>query len=136
MSITPVEKRKPTFITVEQLRPDSSGHNLAVKVVERKIVLNRPGGRGPATKIAECLVGDATGVIVFTARNEQVDMLEPGKYVILRNGRIDMFKGSMRLAVDKWGKIDPAEGSSFETKLDKNLSLVEYELVQVPANAT
>lgn len=131
-----LEKRKPTFTTIEQLRPDTTGHNLTIKVVERKVVLNRPGGRGPATKIAECLLGDATGVIVFTARNEQVDQLEPGSYAVLRNAKIDMFKGSMRLAVDKWGKIDAAVGDvSFKPKLDNNLSLVEYELVQVPANA-
>lgn len=28
----PIEKRKPVFTTVDQLRPDSTGHNLTVKV--------------------------------------------------------------------------------------------------------
>lgn len=27
-----IEKRKPVFTTVDQLRPDTSGHNLTVKV--------------------------------------------------------------------------------------------------------
>lgn len=51
--------------------------------------------------------------------------------VILRNAKIDMFKGSMRLAVDKWGRVELTEPASFTVKEDNNLSLVEYELVNV-----
>ncbi|KAJ0989089.1 hypothetical protein J5N97_007445 [Dioscorea zingiberensis] len=81
--------------------------------------------------IAECLIGDETGTIIFTARNEQVELLKPGTTVILRNAKIDMFKGSMRLAVDKWGRVEVAEPAEFTVKEDNNLSLVEYELVNV-----
>ena len=58
-----------------------------------------------------------------------VDLLKPDATVILRNAKIDMFKGSMRLAVDKWGRIEATEPASFTVKEDNNLSLVEYELV-------
>ena len=58
-------------------------------------------------------------------------MMTPGATVILRNARIDMFKGSMRLAVDKWGRVEVTESATFEVKEDNNLSLVEYELVNV-----
>jgi replication factor A1 len=54
-----------------------------------------------------------------------------GVTVILRNAKIDMFKGSMRLAVDKWGRVEPAEAADFVVKEDNNFSLVEYELVNV-----
>lgn len=67
-------KRPAVFVTVEELRPGTSGHNLAVKVVNSKLVLQRPlpdGRNARQMRIAECIVGDATGVIVFTARNEQ-----------------------------------------------------------------
>ena len=60
-----------------------------------------------------------------------VDMLKPGNTVIIRNAKIDMFKGSMRLAVDKWGRVEVTEPASFDVKEDNNLSLVEYELVNV-----
>lgn len=60
-----------------------------------------------------------------------VDLLKPGATVIMRNAKIDMFKGSMRLAVDKWGRIEATEPASFTVKEDNNLSLVEYELVNV-----
>lgn len=57
--------------------------------------------------------------------------MEPGATVILRNAKIDMFKGSMRLAVDKWGRVEVTEPAAFTVKEDNNLSLVEYELVKV-----
>lgn len=59
--------------------------------------------------------------------------MKPGTTVILRNAKIDMFKGSMRLAVDKWGRIEVTEPATFTVKEDNNLSLVEYELVTVAA---
>ncbi|BAB17204.1 unknown protein [Oryza sativa Japonica Group] len=127
--------RKPVFTKVDQLKPVTSGHTLTVKVVSATPVPGRarPGVAAPSRppRIAECLIGDETGAIVFTARNEQVDLLKPGATVIMRNAKIDMFKGSMRLAVDKWGRIEATEPASFTVKEDNNLSLVEYELVNV-----
>ncbi|KAJ7552531.1 hypothetical protein O6H91_06G059400 [Diphasiastrum complanatum] len=126
--------RKPTFVKVDQLRPGTSGHTLTVKVVSSKLVLQkaRPDGtQARSVRIAECIVGDDTGVIVFTARNDQVDLLKEGATVILRNAKIDMFRGSMRLAVDKWGRIEVIEPEDFVVKEDNNLSLVEYELINV-----
>lgn len=58
-------------------------------------------------------------------------MMKPGTTVILRNAKIDMFKGSMRLAVDKWGRVEVTDPAEFVVKDDNNLSLVEYELVNV-----
>ncbi|KAK6916364.1 Cwf19-like, C-terminal domain-1 [Dillenia turbinata] len=52
----------------------------------------------------------------------------PGTMVILRNAKIDMFKGTMRLAVDKWGRVEVTKSATFAIKEDNNLSLVEYEL--------
>ncbi|RAL45043.1 unnamed protein product [Cuscuta campestris] len=144
-----VEKRKPVFVKVDSLKPGTNGHNLTVKVIN-SVPIKSNGGAGGGRRgggrfsmslnsrsavpqrIAECLVGDETGSIVFTARNDQVDTMAPGNTVIIRNAKIDMFKGSMRLAVDKWGRVEvAAEPASFDVKEDNNLSLVEYELVNV-----
>ncbi|RDX76249.1 hypothetical protein CR513_43780, partial [Mucuna pruriens] len=128
-------KRKPVFTKVDQLKPGTNGHTLVAKVLSSNTVLQK--GRPSSshnlrpTLIAECLIGDDTGTIIFTARNEQVDLMKSDNTVILRNARIDMFKGSMRLAVDKWGRIEVTEPAKFVVKEDNNLSLVEYELVNV-----
>ncbi|KAJ9169566.1 hypothetical protein P3X46_017743 [Hevea brasiliensis] len=126
--------RKPVFTKIDQLRPGTSGHTLNVKVVSTKMVLQKGRSDGPQVRqmrIAECLVGDETGMIIFTARNDQVDLMKEGTTVTLRNAKIDMFKGSMRLAVDKWGRVEVTEPASFTVKEDNNLSLIEYELVNV-----
>ncbi|KAK9922542.1 hypothetical protein M0R45_031003 [Rubus argutus] len=137
---TVTAKRKPVFIKVEQIQPGTSGHTLTVKVVSSNPVkvTSKNGGRSSLSsrplqppRIAECLVGDETGVIVFTARNDQVETMKPGTTVILRNAKIDMFKGTMRLAVDKWGRVEVTEPANFEVLESYNLSLVEYELVNV-----
>ncbi|KAL0395691.1 UNVERIFIED_CONTAM: hypothetical protein Scaly_0017500 [Sesamum calycinum] len=134
MAETKSAMRKPVFTKVDQLRPGTNGHNLVVKVVSSKLVLRKGRPDGPQVRqmrIAECLVGDETGTILFTARNEQVDLMKPDSTVTLRNAKIDMFKGSMRLAVDKWGRVEVADPAKFTVKEDNNLSLVEYELVNV-----
>ncbi|KAK9284434.1 hypothetical protein L1049_023607 [Liquidambar formosana] len=131
---TAMTKRKPVFTKVDQLKPGTSGHTLTVKVVSSDTVLQK--GRSASqhlwqTRISECLVGDETGSIVFTARNDQVDIMKPGSTVILRNAKIDMFKGRMRLAVDKWGRVEVTEPAIFEVNDGNNISVVEYELVNV-----
>jgi len=131
------------FVKVDQLKPGTKGHTLTVKVVDQNSVPQKPGAASshlrPA-RISECLVGDETASILFTARNDQVDLMKPGTTVNLRNAKIDMFKGSMRLAVDKWGRVEVVdkwgrvevtEPAEITVKEDNNLSLVEYELVNV-----
>ncbi|XP_020230950.1 uncharacterized protein At4g28440 [Cajanus cajan] len=128
-------KRKPVFTKVDQLKPGTNGHTLVAKVLSSDTVLQKPRPSSAPnlrpTLIAECLIGDDTATIIFTARNEQVDLMKAGTTVILRNAKIDMFKGSMRLAVDKWGRVEVTEPAKFVVKEDNNLSLVEYELVNV-----
>lgn len=75
-----VTKRKPVFVKVGDLKPGTNGHTLAVKVLSATTVLDkksrytssytsRPGAAH--TRISECLIGDETGTVLFTARNDQ-----------------------------------------------------------------
>jgi len=71
--------KKPAFTKVDQLRPGTSGHNVNVKIVSTKMVLQKSRADGPQARqlrISECIVGDETGVIVFTARNDQGTLLQ------------------------------------------------------------
>ena len=43
--------------------------------------------------------------------------MKPGAYVSLTNAKIEMFRGSMRLAVGQKGKVAAAEGVSFKPKV-------------------
>lgn len=61
------ELKTPLVKKISDLRPLESGITLTVKVVDAKMV----APRGRQARIAECLVGDETGMIVFVARNDQ-----------------------------------------------------------------
>ncbi|XP_047061123.1 uncharacterized protein At4g28440-like [Lolium rigidum] len=131
----PVKLRKPVFTTVDKLEPMTEGNNLVARVLSARTVLDKPLPNLTTfrrTQVAECLVGDHTGTVLFTARNHQIEMVKPGNTVIFRNARIDMFKDTMRLAVDKWGLIEVIEEpAGFKVNEDNNVSKVEYELVNV-----
>lgn len=75
-------------IKVGELRPGTSGHDVTVKVLAHKTVVDRPRGDGSNLLIAESVVGDDTGVIVFTARGKQVDALKEGAVLELRNAKV------------------------------------------------
>lgn len=123
------EQTLPEFVLVDSLRPGLANLNLVLKVVEAKEVLNKKHPDGSSTTISECVVGDASGTIILTARNRQAETCKSGTTITVRNGKIDMFKGTMRLAVDRWGSIKSADDADFAVKMDYNLSAVQYELV-------
>ncbi|RWW22509.1 hypothetical protein GW17_00013287 [Ensete ventricosum] len=64
-------KRKPVFTKVDRLKPGTTGHTLTAKVLTSKTVLYKGTADPRPIRISECLLGDETGTIVFTARNEQ-----------------------------------------------------------------
>jgi hypothetical protein len=79
---------------------------------------------------------NVVGVMVCFA--DQIDGIQVGAWLYVRNSKIEMYASHMRLAVDRWGLIEPVpakEQPKEEVNLDadKNLSQTEYELVNVPA---
>jgi hypothetical protein len=46
-----------------------------------------------------------------------VDQLQPGTAWTLRNAKVDMYRGCMRLAVDQFGKLEPSENSGIQPKV-------------------
>ena len=117
---------------MSSIEPGSSGHNLHVRVLELHNVLDKKRTDGSLIRIAEALVGDRTGTILLTLRNDQIGIVSVGASLTLRNVRVEMFKSHMRLAVDKWGVIEAAQNAVNDTvDTNNNLSAVEYELVNV-----
>ena len=57
---------------------------------------------------AECVVGDESGVLDFQARDEQLDVVQEGATITVRNGWAKVFRetGRIKLIVDKWGKVE------------------------------
>jgi len=125
------DKRQPNFSSLDSIEPESHGYNLKVKVVSSQVVVDKTLSDGSRYARALILIADSTACCVFIAINDQVEQLTVGKTYILRNSKVVMFKGWMRLEVDEWGKIEPAEiDIPTPPKGFKNMSLVEYELVK------
>ncbi|VFQ93143.1 unnamed protein product [Cuscuta campestris] len=122
------QKKQVDLTKVNQLRPSNFGLSLKVKVVSSKLIGQSGRAQG---RVAECLVGDETGIVVFTARNDQVDIMREGTTVLLTNARVDLFKGSMRLALDRYGRVEVTTDADFSVQTDNNLSLIEFERIFV-----
>lgn len=60
-----------------------------------------------------------------------MDLVKDGNTLVLSNAKIDMFKGSMRLAVDRSGRVEVSESASLSVKEDVNMSLIEFERIDV-----
>ena len=116
---------------VDSLRPGTTGLNVVVKVLDAKEGMNKKRPDGSSVRIVECTVGDASGVILFSAKNkQQVETMKVGPTVRVHNGKNDMIRGTMRLALEQWGLLkEESGGEEVLPNRDNNLSLVEYELV-------
>ncbi|KAG2498038.1 hypothetical protein HYH03_003799 [Edaphochlamys debaryana] len=119
--------------TVAAVRPDAKNLTLTVKVVNAATVVERQRGKAPSMKVAECLVADSTGVIIFVARNEQVDVAQKDATITLKGAKVEMYRGSMRLALDAAGKVESADDLQGPVNTTNNMSLLEFELVTVGA---
>lgn len=87
---------------------------------------------GSQIRQAECVVGDEQGVVDMLAINDQIDKVKVGDVITVRNGLAKVLKetGRIKLIVDKWGKVETAQGVNVgNINLANNISGVEYELV-------
>lgn len=125
--------QKAAFDFVDKVEPEQTGLNLRLKVV------SVPKETDAAGHLHELIVGDKSGIITLLLRNPSAEVKQAlsttGVPLTVRNGRITMQKGHMRLEVDKWGKLIPgADGAesafSFQPNVSNDMSATEYELVQ------
>jgi len=118
----PIVLKKPKFIKVSGIEPEARDLNLMLKSV--KCDETDPG------KAWDAVLGDDTGVVTFSLRNaDHATACKAGSSVRVQNARVLMVKGFIRIIVDKWAILKPAdEPLEVEPKLDRDLSAVEYEL--------
>lgn len=125
---------------VAKLQPGGKGYNLVLKVVDVHMVVDKKThDNASSLRVAEAIVGDDTGVIVLSAKNEQIDVVKRGATIVVRNGRVDVFNKKMRLRVDNWGLLQSFENGkksttvplsdSFTVNTENNVSQKEYETV-------
>eukprot|EP01016_Furgasonia_blochmanni_P027967 TRINITY_DN293_c0_g1_i2.p3 TRINITY_DN293_c0_g1~~TRINITY_DN293_c0_g1_i2.p3 ORF type:complete len:141 (+),score=61.18 TRINITY_DN293_c0_g1_i2:107-529(+) len=124
----PITLRDPVFINVEQIKPSSTGYNVYVKVekITEEFEVKRPEG---AFKVRDAVCGDATGIVNVRLKDKNAEFLAPGKIIAIRNGRVEVIRGNIRLEVDRWGKVTEETVSIPSVNNEKNISSIEYERV-------
>jgi len=83
---------------------------------------------GGAHRISEALVGDETGSIYLTLWDDTIDKVEEGQILNIKNAYVNLFRGSMRLNLGRFGSFERVEDAPFEeVNLDNNLSSRQFE---------
>jgi len=118
----PIKLRKPKFGKVEKIQPEARGLNFMLKAVKCE--------EKEAGKQWEAVLGDDTGVVTFSLRSaDHAAACGAGSSVRVQNARVVMVGGYIRVVIDKWAVLKPAdEPVDVTPKADKDLSAVEYEL--------
>jgi len=119
----PIQLKKPTFGKVGDIEPAGRGVNLYVKVVSAAEPVPN------SDDLVQVVVGDDTGKVTMSVRADRGKACEVGKVYRIQNAHVSMIKGFIRLSVDKWAALKPAEDQEVAKVGDKDVSAVEYELV-------
>ncbi|MCW4049774.1 MAG: hypothetical protein NWE89_08565 [Candidatus Bathyarchaeota archaeon] len=80
-------------------------------------------------RVSEALVADDTGSILLTLWDDAIDAITEDSILKLNNAYVNVFKGSMRLNLGRYGSYEEQDEDPFEdVNLDNNISdkQVEY----------
>ena len=113
---------------IGELEPQSRSVNLTAKVVSktpvREIVSRMDGSKH---RVAEALVGDDTGSILMTLWDDNIDKVNDGEIIKIKNGYVSLFRGSMRLNTGRYGSFEPSDTAIEAVNTDNNMSEKQFE---------
>lgn len=118
------EERREGPTKVGDLSTYSRGVNTVVKVVSKTEPREVTSRADQSThRVCEALVGDETGSIYLTLWDDNVDDVDEEQVLSITNGYVNLFRGSMRLNIGRYGSYEVLEEAPFEgVNLDNNLS--------------
>lgn len=126
--------REPVNVKVGELTPASRAVNVVAKVVSKSEVRNITSGRDYAAhRVCDALVGDETGCVYLTLWDDNIDKINEGDTVNIKNGYVNLFRGNIRLNVGRYGTLEVAEEAlAGEVNTENNLSTKVYEQQRRP----
>ena len=116
-------QEETSTVKISDLTPYKNRFNVSFKVIsgsEERTVNNR-NNPDESHRVKDLIVGDETAQIVLSAWDDEIDTLEVGKYFVLENGYVNVFRDSMRLARGKFGQFSTSD-VSFEPNTAVNRS--------------
>ena len=120
---------QPVDVKINELTPNSKSVNVTAKVVSKSEVRNTTSGRDYTShRVVDALVGDETGCLYLTLWDDNIEKINEGDTVNIKNGYINLFRGNMRLNIGRYGSFEIDEESSIdEVNTENNLSDKQYE---------
>jgi replication factor A1 len=121
--------RQPVDVKVGELTPDSRAVNVLAKVVSKSEIRNIAAGRdGAAHRVSDALVGDETGCVYLTLWDDNIEKVNDGDTINVKNGYINLFRGNMRLNIGRYGTLEISEQAlAGDVNTEKNMSNQVYE---------
>lgn len=124
------EERQPTAavdVKVENLDPESRQVNLTVKVVSKGQPRETTSRRdGTTHRVVDALVGDETGSVYLTLWDDNIDKVNEGDTINIKNGYVSLFRGSMRLNIGRYGSMETGDKPVENVNAENNLSNKEF----------
>lgn len=126
--------RKTSDVKVGDLTPRSKAVNVIAKVISKGEVKKVTSSRdGSSHSVCDALIGDETGCIYLTLWDENIAKVNEGETISIENGYISLFRGSMRLNIGRYGRLELAkEELTYEVNTENNLSNKVYEVQKRP----
>lgn len=115
------------MMKVGELRTYSRRVNLVGKIVEmgeEREIISRSDGR--SHRVAEALIGDETASVLLTLWDENIDRFGVGDVVQISNGYANLFRGSLRLNIGRYGTAEKVNEELEEVNTDNNISEKQY----------
>ena len=79
-------------------------------------------------RVAEALVGDETGTIYMTLWDNVLDEVQDDMVLDVKDAYVNLFKGSMRLKLGRYGSYEVIDEAPFDdVNLENNLSSKVFE---------
>jgi replication factor A1 len=79
-------------------------------------------------RVSEALIADDTGSIYLTLWDEAIDKVDEEMILDIKNAYVNVFRGSMRLNIGRYGSYEVLDDSPFEeVNLENNLSSRQVE---------
>ena len=114
---------------VSEITPDTRAIEVTVAVVEKVGQRDVNTKDGQPHQVAEFLVGDESGCILFSLWDDKIESVEIGRSYILKGGYVNVFKNSMRLNIGKQGEMTSA---AVEVKPNTSVNISDKH-VEAPA---
>jgi len=113
---------------IANLNPSSRRVDVTVKILSKNPVREVVSRNDGAThRVTEALAGDQTGVILLTLWDEDIEKTEEGNVYEVKNGYVNLFRGSMRLNIGRYGQLELSEETIDTVKTENNLSDKVFE---------